>query len=172
MTWRVSQTMRLCQFHHLGVARPPASACLTYWLRFALRAPLADLLVVDAAVIITACLSETGMKSLGREELVAPHLMWSEASSVLHELRSRKEISGELASIALERLAAADISPRRPKGLTEEAWHVADRLGWAKTYDAEYLALAQLLRCRLSTTDPKLKAGGSGLVNVIGPAEL
>lgn len=164
--------MLLCQFHHLGIARPLASACPTYWLRFALRAPLADLLVVDAAVVITACLSETGLKNLGRDELVAPHLMWSEASSVLHELRWRKEISGELASIALERLAAADVSSRRPKGLIEEAWRVADRLGWAKTYDAEYLALARLLRCRLLTTDAKLKAGGSGLVNVIGPAEL
>ena len=38
---------------------------------------------------------------------------------MLHELRWRKEISGELASIALERLAAADVSPRRPKGLTK-----------------------------------------------------
>ncbi|MHB8686249.1 MAG: type II toxin-antitoxin system VapC family toxin [Candidatus Dormibacteraceae bacterium] len=129
-------------------------------------------MVVDAAVVITACLSEAGLTALAREELVAPHLMWSEASSVLHELRWRKEISGELASIALERLAGADVSPRRPKGLIAEAWRVADRLGWAKTYDAEYLALARLLRCRLLTTDAKLKAGGSGLVNVIGPAEL
>jgi predicted nucleic acid-binding protein len=142
------------------------------WLRFALRAPLADVLVVDAAVVITACLSEPGLKALGREELVAPHLMWSEASSVLHELRWRKEISGELATIALERLASAEVNPRRPKGLIDEAWRIADRLGWAKTYDAEYLALASLLRCRLLTTDAKLKAGGSGVVGVIGPAEL
>ena len=141
-------------------------------LRFVLRAPLADVLVVDAAVIITACLSEIGFKALSREELVAPHLMWSEASSVLHELRWRKEVSGELATIALDRLGAAEVSPRRPKGLIEEAWRVADRLGWAKTYDAEYLALARLLKCRLLTTDLKLKAAGSGLVNVIGPADL
>jgi predicted nucleic acid-binding protein len=141
-------------------------------LRFVLRAPLADVLVVDAAVVITTCLSEIGFKALSRDELVAPHLMWSEASSVLHELRWRKEISGELATIALDRLGAAEVSPRRPKGLIEEAWRVADRLGWAKTYDAEYLALARLLKCRLLTTDMKLKAAGSGLVNVIGPADL
>ncbi len=98
--------------------------------------------------------------------------MWSEASSVLHELRWRREISGELAQIALDRLTVANVSPRRPKGLIEEAWRVADRLGWAKTYDAEYLALARLLRCRLVTTDAKLKSAGSGLVNVIGPADL
>ncbi len=130
------------------------------------------MLVVDAAVVITVCLSERGWKSLGREELVAPHLMWSEASSVMHELRWHKEISGELAAIGLDRLASADVSPRRPKGLIEEAWRIADRLGWAKTYDAEYLSLARLLRCRLLTTDAKLKASGSDVVEVIGPADL
>lgn len=91
---------------------------------------------------------------------------------MLHELPWRKEISSNLASTALQRLTAADISPRRPKGLTEEAWRIADRLGWAKTYDAEYLALARLLRCRLMTTDAKLKAAGGKLVGVIGPTEL
>ena len=91
---------------------------------------------------------------------------------MLHELKWRKEISDELAGVALERLAAADISPRRPKGLTDEAWRIADRLGWAKTYDAEYLALARLLKCRLLTTDAKLKASGSRVTQVIGPSEL
>ena len=142
------------------------------WLRSARRAPRADVLVVDAAVVITLCLSEAGLKSLGREELVAPHLMWSEASSVIHELRRRKEISAELAAIAVDRLAAAAVSPGRPRGLIEEAWRIADRLGWAKTYDAEYLALARLLRCRLLTTDAKLKAAGSDVVKVVGPADL
>jgi predicted nucleic acid-binding protein len=98
--------------------------------------------------------------------------MWSEVSSVLHELKWRHEISPELAAIALERLDHAEVSPRRPKGLTDEAWRIADRLGWAKTYDAEYLALARLLRCRLVTTDAKLKATGSRVVSVIGPLDL
>ena len=90
---------------------------------------------------------------------------------MLHELRFRKEISAQLAVIALERLNQADVSPRRPKGLVDEAWRIADRLGWAKTYDAEYLALARLLRCRLMTTDAKLRSAGSRVVTVIGPAE-
>ena len=130
------------------------------------------MLVVDASTVITACLSEAGLSPLSREELAAPHLMWSEASSVLHELRWGSEISSELAAIALERLGAAEISPRRPKGLTAEAWNVADRLGWAKTYDAEYVALARMLRCRLLTTDAKVKAGASGLLDVIGPGDV
>lgn len=130
------------------------------------------MLVVDAAVVVTACLSEAGLEPLAKEQLIAPYLMWSEVASVLHELRWRKEISDELASIAHARLSEADISPRRPKGLTDEAWRIADRLGWAKTYDAEYLALAKLLRCRLLTTDAKLKTSGARVVGVIGPNEL
>jgi predicted nucleic acid-binding protein len=130
------------------------------------------LLVVDAAVVVTACLSETGFGPLAKEQLVAPYLMWSEASSVLHELRWRKEISDELATTAMRRLSDVDVSPRRPKGLSDNAWQIADRLGWAKTYDAEYLALARLLRCRLLTTDAKLKAAGARVVGVIGPTEL
>jgi predicted nucleic acid-binding protein len=130
-------------------------------------------LVVDAAVIITACLAEAGLQPLSAEELVAPHLMWSEASSVLHELKWRGEISGDLAGIAFDRLATAAVSARRPKGLTAEAWIIADRMGWAKTYDAEYLALARMLKCRLLTTDAKLRnAAGSSRVEVIGPADL
>jgi len=129
-------------------------------------------LVVDAAVVVTACLGESGFDPLAREDLVAPHLMWSEVSSVLHELKWRKEISSDLATIALERLAAAHVSARRPKGLTAEAWRIADRFGWAKTYDAEYLALARLLRCRLLTTDAKLKRAAATMVNVVGPTDL
>ena len=129
------------------------------------------MLVVDAALVVTACLSESGLEPMANEQLVAPNLMWSEATSVLHELRFRKEISAQLAVIALERLNQADVSPRRPKGLVDEAWRIADRLGWAKTYDAEYLALARLLHCRLMTTDAKLRSAGSRVVAVIGPAE-
>jgi predicted nucleic acid-binding protein len=130
------------------------------------------LLVVDASVVVTACLSESGFSPLAKEQLVAPPLMWSEVSSVLHELSRRKEISVDLARLAVDRLAEAHISSRRAKGLTEEAWRLADRLGWAKTYDAEYLALARLLKCRLLTTDARLKRSGSKLVGVVGPTDL
>src|SRR6266851_8633334 len=125
-----SPAIRHYRFQHRGNGQPLESGCRMSWLRFVHRVPHAEVLVVDAAVAITVSLSEIGWKSLGREELVAPHLMWSEASSVMHELRWRKEISGELAAIALDRLAEADVSPRRPKGLIEEAWRIADRLGW------------------------------------------
>ncbi len=47
---------------------------------------------------------------------------------------------------------------------------MADALGWAKTYDAEYLALAALLRCRLVTVDEALIRGTTHLGYVIRPS--
>jgi predicted nucleic acid-binding protein len=40
------------------------------------------------------------------------------------------------------------------------------------TYDAEYVALARLLGCRLFTVDERLRRGAGRLVEVVGPREL
>ncbi|MGI8829736.1 MAG: hypothetical protein ACR2I5_08225 [Candidatus Limnocylindria bacterium] len=48
----------------------------------------------------------------------------------------------------------------------------AEQLGWAKTYDAEYVALAQLLGCRLLTRDDRLRRGAARVLECIGPSEL
>lgn len=60
----------------------------------------------------------------------------------------------------------------RPDGLTAEAWRIASDLGWAKTYDAEYLASANLLGCRVLTLDMRLRRGAERLGLVVRPAEL
>ncbi|TMM12296.1 MAG: type II toxin-antitoxin system VapC family toxin [Actinobacteria bacterium] len=52
------------------------------------------------------------------------------------------------------------------------AWQLADELGWAKTYDAEYLALASLLRCQLVTIDARLHRGAARLGLVVAPTDL
>ncbi len=129
------------------------------------------MVVVDASVVVTACLSEDGFQPLTSERLVAPQFLWSEVPSVLHELRWRGSISLELADLALERFLKGPIAPRRTAALVQEAWRVADELGWARTYDAEYVALARLLGCRLLTTDARLRRGAAGLVKIAGPTE-
>ena len=52
------------------------------------------------------------------------------------------------------------------------AWRLSEELGWAKTYDAEYLALALHLDCRFVTLDGRLRRGAGRPGFVIEPGEL
>jgi predicted nucleic acid-binding protein len=128
-------------------------------------------LVLDASVAFQACIALESFAVFGRERLVAPPLLWPEVRSSLHAALWRREISPALARIALEQLQAAPIASRSPAGLGMEAWRIADEFGWAKTYDAEYVALAALLRCRLVTADDALRRATARLGFVIGPTQ-
>jgi predicted nucleic acid-binding protein len=135
------------------------------------------MLVVDASLAVELLLDPAGSDTdspFSRHDLVAPPLLWSEAPSVLHELRFRDEISDELANQALQRLLDNTVPIRevRPDGLTATAWQLASELGWAKTYDAEYIATAQLLGCHLVTIDNRLVRRTDRLGIVITPTEL
>ncbi len=130
------------------------------------------MLVVDASVAVPACQYAAGFTRLGDEELFAPALMWSEARSTLHEAAWRGELEVDEARSAMLRLEAAPVSIARPAELGEESWRVADALGWAKTYDAEYVALAKLLRCRLVTADARLRRATRRLGFVVALTEL
>lgn len=100
------------------------------------------MLVVDASVAVAACHTPVGFARLRGHELVAPQLMFIEASSVLHEMARRKEISAPRSKTMLDRLLKAPVQIQTPDGLIKAAWRVADDLGWAKTYDAQYVARA------------------------------
>jgi predicted nucleic acid-binding protein len=128
------------------------------------------MLVVDASVAIHV--ASAGVLPFTDQELVAPPLMWAEARSVLHEAAWRRDIASEDAHAALTNLETLPIRSRSPRRLGIEAWTVADELGWAKTYDAEYVALARLLRCKLITVDLRLRRGAGRLGLVLLPTEL
>jgi predicted nucleic acid-binding protein len=98
--------------------------------------------------------------------------MWSEATSALHELMWRGQVKPEDASTTMTRLSQAPIKRRDPAALRRVAWEIADELGWAKTYDAEYLALARLLKCRVVTLDARLRRGAGRLGLVVAVNEL
>jgi indolepyruvate ferredoxin oxidoreductase alpha subunit len=130
------------------------------------------MLVIDASVAVTAGLASAGFEQLAEEQLVAPPLLWSEARSALHELLRRREITREDAQAARRRVEQAPVEPISRENLGDEAWRLADDLGWAKTYDAEYVALAGLLGCRLVTLDARLRRRTERLGFVVSPAEV
>lgn len=136
------------------------------------------MLVVDASLVVELSLDRIGERAgadLDRGgQLIAPPLLWSEVPSALHEMAFRGEISNALAELALQRFLSGklSISEQRPEGLATAAWEMAEDFGWAKTYDAEYVALAKAEGCRLVTLDSRLRRGTDRLGFVVTPAEL
>lgn len=130
------------------------------------------MLVVDASVAVAASHSRIGLARLGAHKLVAPHLLQAEVGSVLHEKVWRREITPERGRVMLARIVSSPVELIAPNGLLEEAWAVADEMGWAKTYDAHYVALARLLRCRLVTIDERLLRGIARLGIAVRPREI
>lgn len=130
------------------------------------------MLVLDANVVLPACAVADGFRQFGEDELVAPPLMWSEARANLHLAMVHGVVPRDLAERTLIRLHTSPVSVRSPRGLGDEAWRVADELGVGRTYDAEYVALARLLGCRLVTLDARLRRRAARLGFVIGLDEL
>lgn len=82
----------------------------------------------------------------------------------------RREISTRLAALARDRLLAAPVAAT--PDVRRLAWQVADDAGWAKTYDAEYVASAAELDCPLVTLDARLRRAARRFVEALAPADL
>ena len=130
------------------------------------------MLVLDASTVFDALQFDRAFRVFRGDELVAPHVMWCEVRSALHESVFRGELSDGDGLDRVHRLEEAPIRPKSHRLLGLTAWQIADQMGWAKTYDAEYVALARLLRCRLVTSDDRLRRGTDRLGFVVGPHEL
>lgn len=109
-------------------------------------------------------LASVGADLPGEHEFLAPTLVRSQTLSALHEAVQRAEIP---AGTARDRLARIGRMPIRLLGdavLRRRAWELADQLGWASTYDAEYLALTQLQADAFVTVDAELARRVDGVV--------
>jgi predicted nucleic acid-binding protein len=118
--------------------------------------------VVDCGVVLR--LASEGIEVPAEHELLAPTLLRSQTLSALHEAVHRGELTE---AVALERLARIQGLPIRLLGdavLRRNAWQIADRLGWAETYDAEYVALTRLQADALVTLDAELALRVEGIV--------
>jgi predicted nucleic acid-binding protein len=118
--------------------------------------------VVDAGAVLHLAAEDAHVPD--EHELLAPTLLRSQTLSALHEAVQRGELP---ADVARERLARVGRMPIRLLGdavLRRRAWEVADQLGWASTYDAEYVALTQLQADAFVTLNTELARSVEELV--------
>ncbi len=118
--------------------------------------------VVDCGVVLRLAAEEVEIAP--GHELLAPTLLRSQTLSVLRGAVHSGELENE---VALARIARVQALPIRLLGdavLRRRAWQLADELGWAETYDAEYLALTQLQADAFVTLDKELARRVKGVV--------
>jgi predicted nucleic acid-binding protein len=121
--------------------------------------------VIDANIAVQIALAGD-LGPLGGHDLVAPPLLRAEALSSISEMTFRGEIPPDAGRAAILRAAAIEIDVHRPDTLDARAWDIARSLGWAKTYDAEYVALALIHGIPLITLDARLRRGAGHLVSM------
>src|SRR5450756_1262054 len=118
--------------------------------------------VVDAGAVLH--LAATGARVAAGHELLAPTLLRSQTLSAMHEAVQRGELQADVARDRLAQVARMRIRLLGDAVLRSQAWKVADRLGWATTYDAEYVALTQLQADAFVTLGADLARAAEGLV--------
>ena len=118
--------------------------------------------VVDAGAVLH--LASAGVEDPDEHELLAPTLLRSQTLSALHEAVQRGEIPADVARDRLARIGRMPIRLLGDAVLRRRAWDLADQLGWASTYNAEYVALTQLQADAFVTMDAKLARSVQGIV--------
>jgi predicted nucleic acid-binding protein len=118
--------------------------------------------VVDCSAVLHLASEEIELDP--EHELLAPTLLRSQTLSALHEAVHRGELDADVALERLERIGKMPIRLLGDAVLRRNAWRFAEHLGWAETYDAEYLALTKLQGDALVTLDPELARKAEGTV--------
>jgi predicted nucleic acid-binding protein len=118
--------------------------------------------VVDAGVVIHLAGAELEVPA--EHELLAPTLLRSQTLSALHEAVHRGDVPVEGARQQLSRIGRMRIRLLGDAVLRRRAWELAERLGWAEIYTAEYLALTQLQADAFVTMDADLARSVQAIV--------
>ena len=126
--------------------------------------------VVDVSAVLRLASVENEVQ--GEHKLLAPTLLRSQTLSALHEGVQRGELPADVARDRLARIGRMPIRLLGDAVLRRRAWDLADRLGWASTYTAEYVALALLQADALVTLDTELALSLQGIVATASIDEL
>lgn len=120
---------------------------------------------VDASFVLKVVLPEPGSERVRAKwaswihdgvVVIAPWLWMFETHSVLRRKSARHEMTDPEARDAWRILHRQGIRTVHPRGLFDRAWVLATELGRSNTYDAIYVAAAELRKCELWTADYRL----------------
>jgi predicted nucleic acid-binding protein len=129
-------------------------------------------LVADSSVIVAVCLSGGVLGRLEGHALSGPAHLAAEVTSSIRDQLYRGEIDAMVAADGIRHLTELDIEYALPGSLADAAFRLAVTSGWAKTYDAEYVALARDLECPLVTLDGRLQRVAAHLATILSPFDL
>jgi predicted nucleic acid-binding protein len=107
--------------------------------------------VIDSGVALHLASKSIAVSS--NHTLLAPTLWRSETLSAMYEAVRRGELTADAARDRLAHVNRLKIRLLGDAVLRRRAWEVAEELGLPTTYEAEYVALAQLQKCTLVSTD-------------------
>lgn len=89
------------------------------------------------------------------EQVIAPPLFRAEVTNVLHQLVRRGHLNPDDAADILESLISI-VESGEPPSLYDRALALASGLSLGATYDALYIALAEIEECEMWTADRRL----------------
>jgi predicted nucleic acid-binding protein len=112
--------------------------------------------VIDSGA--TLDLASAAVEVSPAKELYAPTLWRSETLSAVYEAVRRGELGEDDARERLTYVNALKIRLLGDAVRRRRAWEIARRLDLTTTYQAEYVALAQLQKCTLVSTDASFLA--------------
>jgi len=118
--------------------------------------------VVDSSAVLHLASADAEVPA--KHKLLAPTLLRSQTLSDLHGAVQRGEIASEVARDHLARIGRMPIRLLGDAVLRRRAWELADQLGWAETFNAEYVALTQLQADAFITVDKELARSVKGIV--------
>jgi predicted nucleic acid-binding protein len=107
--------------------------------------------VIDCGT--TLHLAGASAKVPSKHQLLAPTLWRSEVLSALYESVRRGELTADAAREQVRYVNGLKIRLLGDAVLRRRAWELAEELGLDTTYPAEYVALAQLQKSTLVSTD-------------------
>ena len=126
--------------------------------------------VVDCETLLRIVSGEVEVAA--EHKLVAPTLVRSQALAALYDAARRGEITRAEGLERVRRINSIKVRFLGDKVLQQQAWKVAEQLGWQTTYAAEYVALTKLQADVFVTSDPELSHAVSGLVETATPDAL